>query len=67
MAARKLSKVGYFYLWKSLEIIAILFFARFLSRPDFAIAFIPLLTLTFLTSFLDTARHSSGENEENKD
>ncbi|AJF60940.1 TPA: hypothetical protein HA239_03140 [Candidatus Woesearchaeota archaeon] len=66
MAARKLSKVGYFYLWKSLEIIAILFFARFLSRPDFAIAFIPLLTLTFLTSFLDTARHSSGENEENK-
>ena len=48
----ELSSVGYFYLWRFLEIISILFFGRFLSRSDFAIAFIPILTVSFFASFL---------------
>jgi O-antigen/teichoic acid export membrane protein len=47
-----LNKVGYRYIWKFLELLTILILARILFIEDFGVAFLAMVLVYFLMSFL---------------
>ncbi len=49
------TKSGYFYLWKSLELLTIIIAAHFLMINEFSIAFFPIILAYFFMSFFDVS------------